>query len=476
MAFGQNNKSRSTITQTAAIAPASTILGASEIFRFRSGVITQLQTGVDFTFGATDRWLSLGQVAAGSQIFYGSRFQYDGRAFVTGYSSASPNTPRIEWIHNGSTTAGNLEFRTASSFTSATSTLVASMTPLGNTYFGDVSVTNPFLTSGTNPKVGVFSNGLTGLDVRNFSTITSPNARYGIFVELQHNTNNGNGIFASCGGGQNSTALSGKAGGTQSSIGVSGYATNNTLFGAGIYGFTGGPGPNIYAGFFDGDVITSAGSFLPSDAKLKQNVVEETNVLNRIALLRPVSYTYKNVDGIVLGQGEQHGFISQELAEVYPELTKDVTKPVFDAEGKIVSEISFKAINYQGLISVLTAGIQELNQELTAVREELSEYKANDDVRSQLMQQNKETLGYSMEQNIPNPFEDRSVIRFQLAPGVTQASITIFDLNGSLIKDYTIDQNSGEITILASEIGKGMFIYSLSQNGQEIISKRMIIK
>lgn len=475
MAFGQNNKSRSTITQTAAIAPASTVLGASEIFRFRSGVITQLQTGVDFTFGATDRWLSLGQVAAGSQTFYGSRFQYDGRAFVTGYSSASPNTPRIEWIHNGSTTAGNLEFRTASSFTSATSTLVASMTPLGNTYFGDISLFNPFGNTATSPKVGVLTNGTTGLDIRNISTVALLNSPTGIFVDIQHNSSNGAAMAAKCGGGQSSVAITGKAQGSQSSIGVQGSASINTLFGAGIYG-TGAAGTNVYAGFFDGDILTTAGSFIPSDAKLKQNVVEEANVLNRIALLRPVSYTYKNVNGIVLGQGEQHGFISQELAEVYPELTKDVTKPVFDAEGKIVSELSFKAINYQGLISVLTAGIQELNQELTAVREELSEYKANDNVRSQLMQQSKETLGYSMEQNIPNPFEDRSVIRFQLAPGVTQASITIFDLNGSLIKDYTINQNSGEITILASEIGKGMFIYSLSQNGQEIISKRMIIK
>jgi predicted regulator of Ras-like GTPase activity (Roadblock/LC7/MglB family) len=198
--------------------------------------------------------------------------------------------------------------------------------------------------------------------------------------------------------------------------------------------------------------------------------------LERISLLRPVSYQYKNSLGIALPSVNQHGFISQELAEVFPELTKDITQPIFDENGKINSEISYKAINYVGLISVLTAGIQELNTELTAVREELNEYKANDNVRSQLLQNNNTVKGYSMEQNTPNPFDDRSVIRYQLATGVNQASITIFNLNGGFVKDCAIDGNKGEITVLASEIGKGMFIYSLTQNGQEILSKRMIVK
>ena len=94
----------------------------------------------------------------------------------------------------------------------------------------------------------------------------------------------------------------------------------------------------------------------------------------------------------MLPKVNQHGFISQELAEVFPELTRDLTKPVFNEDGEIVSDLSYKAVNYVGLISVLTAGIQELNtelieeitsvrEELSSVREELAEYKANDKIR-----------------------------------------------------------------------------------------------
>jgi len=206
------------------------------------------------------------------------------------------------------------------------------------------------------------------------------------------------------------------------------------------------------------------------------NIENEANVLERLSLLRPVTYTHNDVEGISLPTGNQHGFIAQEMAEVFPELTRDIKQPILDDEGKVDSYLDFKAVNYVGLISVLTAGIQELNTELIDIREELAEYKANDKIRQSLVQDDREVSDYSMEQNIPNPFNDRSIIRYQLAPEVNQASITIFDLNGGFVKDYPINENKGEITILASEIGKGMFIYSLTRNGQEIMSKRMIVR
>ena len=193
-------------------------------------------------------------------------------------------------------------------------------------------------------------------------------------------------------------------------------------------------------------------------------------------MLSPVSYSYNKVEGMSLPQSLQHGFISQEMAEVFPELTKDIKKPIFDEDGNITGELSFKAINYVGLISLLTASVQELNKELTQMRQDLDEYKINDAVRGQIVQNSTSVNGYSIEQNVPNPFSDKTSIRFQLAPGVQSATLSVFNLNGAFVKDYTLEGNTGAVEILASEIGKGMYIYSLNQNGQEIISKRMIIK
>lgn len=446
-------------------------LTGAETFRFGQGYAYQIQSGSGFGTGSGNRWLSFGEVSQVGQTFYGQRFQYDGRALVTGYTSASPSNPRIEWIHSGGSTAGNLEFRVANSFTGGASNLVASMTAENNTYFAQN--TTPFNT--ISPKVGILFNDKPGLFMVSDGVITSPNP-LGQFISLSHNTNNANGIISSVSGGETSIAVTGKAFGAANSIGVFGITPSNTQFAASIYGVQSVSNPfSLFAGYFDGDV--QAGTmYIPSDAKLKENIKDEISALEKIMLLNPVTYNYKKLDGLCLSQLNQHGFISQELAEVFPELTKDVTKPVFNEEGKVVSELSYKTINYIGLISVLTESVQELNTELSQVRQDLEEYKANDAVRSQIIENSLSKNGYSIEQNVPNPFTDKTSIRFQLAPGVETATLSIFNLNGAFVRDFQLNGNAGEVEILASEIGKGMYIYSLNQNGQEIISKRMIIK
>jgi hypothetical protein len=461
MAFGQQNISLGSVL--------SGVLLPQEIFRFQPGYVGQLQNASAYTTNPTDRWFSIGQVNQNTQSFYGQRFQYDGRALVTGYTNNSPSNPRIEWIHSGGASAGNLEFRVANSFTNGISTIVSSMTPQGNTYFARF----PAAFGSSNPKVGIIFKEQPGLIIVPESIVTTPNT-VGIALSLPHSTNLAFGIQSSVTEGENSISISGKAEAANDAISVFGITSGNAAFSAGIYGVAPVTGSS-FAGFFDGE-ISVAGMIYPSDIKLKDNVKSENKVLDDIMLLNPVTYNYKKIDELNLSQAKQHGFISQEMAEVFPELTKDVTKPVFDENGKITSEFSFKAINYVGLISLLTKSIQELNTELTQVRQDLNEYKANDAIRAQIIQNTPSVSGYSIEQNVPNPFDDRTSIRFQLASGVQSATLSIFNLNGAFVRDYQLNGNSGEVEILANEIGKGMYIYSLNKNGQEIISKRMIIK
>ncbi len=68
-----------------------------------------------------------------------------------------------------------------------------------------------------------------------------------------------------------------------------------------------------------------------------------------------------------LPKGMQHGFIAQELATIFPELTQDIKMPVKDRTGNITTTFEFKSVNYNSLISILTAGIQELNNELKSL-------------------------------------------------------------------------------------------------------------
>jgi hypothetical protein len=484
LAFGQSNQSDGPVS-VLGITPAPVDL-LNEVYRFKRGAVTQLQTGLDFDF--TERWFTLGQVDLNpvnfpfAPTFYGSLFQVNERAFVQGYAGFTPqggaltfsNNPRIQWIHNGGSTEGDLEFRVASSFTNGQSDLVATMTSGANTYF---ATSIPTSLQSLNPKVGIIFEDIVGLSINKASNLPNGSTRIGALIEV-NSVERASGLIANSSGGEISTGVFGQASSSEVTYGVFGATSGANSFGAAVYGQTqnqNAQATNIWAGYFNGTVFSTQ-MYQGSDRKLKNNIENEANVLERLSLLRPVTYTHNDVEGISLPTGNQHGFIAQEMAEVFPELTRDIKQPILDDEGKVDSYLDFKAVNYVGLISVLTAGIQELNTELIDIREELAEYKANDKIRQSLVQDDREVSDYSMEQNIPNPFNDRSIIRYQLAPEVNQASITIFDLNGGFVKDYPINENKGEITILASEIGKGMFIYSLTRNGQEIMSKRMIVR
>jgi hypothetical protein len=61
--------------------------------------------------------------------------------------------------------------------------------------------------------------------------------------------------------------------------------------------------------------------------------------------------------------------------------------------------------------------------------------------------------------------------------GLEKGAILVFNLNGRMLQRYDLDNNKGVLNINASELdGAGMYIYTLLANGQEIITKRMILE
>jgi hypothetical protein len=79
-------------------------------------------------------------------------------------------------------------------------------------------------------------------------------------------------------------------------------------------------------------------------------------------------------------------------------------------------------------------------------------------------------------QNTPNPFNTSTEIRYYLPGHVQQATIYLFNMQGALLQTIpSLNRGQGSITIKASELKPGMYIYSLVTDGKEIDSKRMIL-
>ncbi len=211
--------------------------------------------------------------------------------------------------------------------------------------------------------------------------------------------------------------------------------------------------------------------------------------------LQPKTYEFKTEEfpNMTLRDGQQYGFIAQEIEQVFPTLVKESLQPAEKLDEEVIGEdIEFKAVDYISLIPVMVAGMQEqhevieaqnaeleyLHAELQAIKEELAasagnnaegrigagtDVLANDDVAV-------------LYQNDPNPFMDRTVIRYSLPETTQTATMLLFDLQGTQIAKYPLEINpEGKLTLDAGAMKPGMYIYAMIADGKQIDSKRMIL-
>ena len=107
--------------------------------------------------------------------------------------------------------------------------------------------------------------------------------------------------------------------------------------------------PNGAVGQITSSASTAAFTSI-SDYRLKENVAPMQNALDKVALLKPVTYTWK-IDGL-----DGQGFIAHELQEIFPEAVSG-EKDEIDEEGNE----KYQGIDTSFLVATLTAAIQELS-------------------------------------------------------------------------------------------------------------------
>lgn len=295
-------------------------------------------------------------------------------------------------------------------------------------------------------------------------------------------------------------------------FGVVGCASN-IQNGVGVYGTAGGYGSSYgetvntsYAGYFAGPTyvsgtLTATEVITPSDITLKENITsimdEEENkgsTLGNLMNMNVIKYTYKpkeyqrDSDEYQLYESEEdaakaeelakqriremaeqkhYGLSAQELKEIYPDLVRE-------------GQDGILAVNYVELVPILIRSIQELKAELDEVKGENNAMKA----RTAAFEENETTdigdatsipVAASLAQNTPNPFSERTTIRFTLPENARNAFIYIFDMSGKMYKQIPVDSSMQSVSIEGYELRAGMYIYSLVIGGKEIQTRRMIL-
>ena len=85
------------------------------------------------------------------------------------------------------------------------------------------------------------------------------------------------------------------------------------------------------------------------------------------------------------------------------------------------------------------------------------------------------TTGIVLRQNVPNPFNDRTVISYFIPENIQQAQILVHDAMGVMIKKFDIrTKGEGSITFYPPALSKGILTYSIFADGKLISTKKMI--
>lgn len=101
-----------------------------------------------------------------------------------------------------------------------------------------------------------------------------------------------------------------------------------------------------------------------SDYRLKENVQPMVGALDKLAQLKPCTYTWKH-DG-----SDGQGFIAHELQAVVPDCVNG-EKDAVDADGNP----TYQGVDTSYLVATLTAAIQELKAELDVCKAEIAALK-----------------------------------------------------------------------------------------------------
>jgi hypothetical protein len=224
-------------------------------------------------------------------------------------------------------------------------------TGANNTFLGagaGYSVT----TGSNNTIVGEYSGNQGGLNITTASN----------YIVLSDGAGNPRGIFDN-----NGNLLVGTTSSTAPNPGLSVYVAGagNTQAIIG-HSTSSGSGQAYVAFLYNGGTIgsitqngtTAVAYNTSSDYRLKENIAPMTGALEKVAELKPVTYTWKT-DG-----SKGQGFIAHELQAVVPDCVTG-EKDAVDAEGNPV----YQGIDTSFLVATLTAAIQELkaqNDSLTA--------------------------------------------------------------------------------------------------------------
>ncbi len=230
-----------------------------------------------------------------------------------------------------------------------------------------------------------------------------------------------------------------------------------------------------------------------SDERIKSNIKENVPGLAFIKLLRPVTYNFSlakenDLAGIKNDTAKWKtkydiekvnftGFLAQEVFTAAKKINYDFSG--VDQAGKIWG------LRYGDFVVPLVKAVQELSAKNDSLQKQNNDFERRIERLESMMNDLKSTINNTqsavvpaamLDQNIPNPFINNTIINYTLPQKFASAQIVFTDKNGRTLKAISVS-GSGKSTLNvdASTLAAGAYQYSLVIDGKLVISKQMIV-
>ncbi len=80
-----------------------------------------------------------------------------------------------------------------------------------------------------------------------------------------------------------------------------------------------------------------------------------------------------------------------------------------------------------------------------------------------------------MEPITPNPAAETTSLNYNIQSDFNKASIKLFTITGSLLKEIQLKENKGKVVLDVTEIPAGVYFYSLHVNEKVIRTNKLLV-
>ena len=159
---------------------------------------------------------------------------------------------------------------------------------------------------------------------------------------------------------------------------------------------------------------------------------------------------------------KHYGLSVEQLETTFPDLVYE-------------NEDGSKSINYMEMVPILVQAINELSAKVEELEGGGSSRKAK--MATGLASADENVTLLSLGQNKPNPFGKTTSIAVCVPENVKTAFLYVYNLNGNKVAQVDITaRGASSVTLSASNLSDGMYLYSLIADGKVVETKRMIVE